>query len=362
MLDNFIDILKKEGYLFHSSIDDNKDKPLNLKYKINTLNIKELVSKIRKQISQILKKEKIDVIYPIRMKGESIFQSIIGYFNKQTPGFFDSYESGKKMMEEKNILIFDDCIKTGETIEKTIAFILKFNPKKIVIYSIVNRSDSLSVLVKKYSADKKLIFYCWEYAVVPLEIFTNSYRMIIWPLFEYLGLPLIDTPYLVGEIKTKEKLLELYKSIVIDKKSAASIINPAVVDESLVIKGSINYTKFFNNKYQPYGINHSKIFMRFFFLEKSPSSIVFLLYPDVSYSDLSIKDNLCQKSKIFPLCLKTKYDKDKSCPDCVRFNLLKDITDNLLDICSNKLKIKILEHNDEFLLRYYPKMVPKSKT
>lgn len=271
----------------------------------------------------------------------------------------DRFELVDSRIKNKNILIFDDSIKSGKTIRKNIRNVLKFSPKKIVIFSIVNLDDSFNKLEENYRENNKIKLYFFDKS--PEEIFTDVWRMIIWPIIEYHGLPLIETPYTIGEIKNEEELLKLYRSVVIDKSSAASIIYPAVVEESLVVKGSINYTKFFDKKYKEDGIDHSKIFLRFFFLKYSPSRIIFLLYPDLFISDIKIEDTICEKNRIFPCCFGTMYDGDV-CPDCVIYNLSKQINEYLHSICSEKLKIKrIVSDNKEFLQRYYPLMLKNKK-
>lgn len=83
-INNFIEILRGEGYSFHTSLDDNRLKPINLKYKIkNVKDVKELVKKIRSKVNKIILDEKIAIVLPIEKKGEIIYQSLLPFLVKK---------------------------------------------------------------------------------------------------------------------------------------------------------------------------------------------------------------------------------------------------------------------------------------
>jgi hypothetical protein len=351
---SFLNDLTNEGYKFHFSKDDTLESTIRLDYRFpNISNVNDFKKQVKKNLNQIIKEHKIQIVFPVANMGESIYLSLVGFFPMNNINKIETCNIDEETITNKNILIFDDSIKTGDTIKNQLEEILLLKPNKIIVFSLVTRSDTYFRLSKEYSNNENIEFF--NVVTIPKEAFTDVWRVLIWPFIEYHGLPLLETPYVAGEVGNIDNLKDLYRKLVIDKKKAASIINPAVVEQSLVVKGSINYTNFIKSNHRNINIYNSKLFLRFFFLRLTASRIIFVIYPELRFSDLKIDENICLKKPAFSFCFKEKYDAANVCPDCVLFNLCKDINEHIYDICKDLFgKSKLIKENKEFLDRYYP--------
>ena len=167
--ENAYRILKKEGYKFHNTIYDNKDKIFNLEYGIDRkTDVEEIVIHVNSEINEIIKRDKIEIVIPIQNKGEIIYQSLRGFFEKDVK-MIETYKIDADNISQKNIMLFDDSIKTGNTIKLWLYRILKYKPRKIVVYNLVVRNDSLEKLKSKF---KEIKFYA-RYRTQK-EIFTGN--------------------------------------------------------------------------------------------------------------------------------------------------------------------------------------------
>ena len=342
--------LKKEGYIFHNTNYDNKDRFINFGFGNKKVkDIERMVNTIRTEIKKLHKDERINLIIPIENKGKIIYLGLFNLFEKKFK-YIGSKDIKKEDVYKKNVILFDDSINHGRTIKRNIKKILKWNPTKIIIYSIIARKDTLKKLEEHFQSNKNIEFYFYDRS--PKAIFSIVCTSTIFPLMEYLGFPILHSLYTVGVIRTEEQFMNLYRNIIWNKNSPTSILSPSTIEKSIMLKGKIDYSGFFDQKYMPDETTFSckEIELKFVITQYAPDFTVFSFQPKIDFTYFNIYKDPCKNKKLFSSCYKEKYISEKTCPDCVLHHLLADVNEHVYTICSKIVDTDDLLTNNSIML------------
>lgn len=149
---------------------------------------------IKDEINSFLKKVisdsigNIDTIVGLNRKGIWILKD---YFH-DNPNLkkFNVVSENKiqsNLVNDQNILLFDDSVRSGGTISKTIDKIDKFNPKSVTVFCLLINNKAYKNIKKKYNIK---IHYCQKFPTYPKQ----SKKYMEWEIVYISGLRFKDNP------------------------------------------------------------------------------------------------------------------------------------------------------------------------
>lgn len=189
------------------------DQLKQLREKLNPLDDPDLINIFKTNFNELLKKNDFDLIITHKGKGSNFFNFLMD--GSKTPHKSDLFIQDSDI-KDKRLLLFDDAIKTGTTINKKISEILDKNPSKLTVACLMITNTSLERFNNK-SLDKKYDFKPLGF-VLPDAMYNDIYQRWFFPLIGKMDYHLEEYPEFVLEIKTTTSLDFKKISTIIESK------------------------------------------------------------------------------------------------------------------------------------------------
>lgn len=303
-----------------SPIDELKQ----LREKLEPLVDKDIVNMLKTNFNDLLKKEKFDLIITHKGKGTNFFKHFINNNNTEINYKSDLYIQDSDI-KDKSILLFDDAIKTGGTIEKKINDILNKIPSKLTVASLLITSTGFEKINIK-SSEQKFNFKPLG-MVIPDKFYDHMYRRLFFPLIGKMDYHLEEYPEFVLEIKSVnnlnfKKICDLIETKLISSNDDKYEV-PFLMDHTNINKYSINFDKYPLDLKTPISseILLSKIRLWIYF--NHMSKIIINIKPIVH---LHFKDDIEKCSGSYEYCFKKqKINIEPLCLTCITYLYCREL-------------------------------------
>lgn len=157
----------------------------------------ELIDSFKVSLNQLLKEEKFDIVVTHKGKGTNFYNFLKDEdINIPSKGDLFIQESDIK---NKNVLWFDDAIRTGNTADTEIKSIISKKPCEITIATLLITNTILEKIREKYDYRPLGI-------VVPCEYYNPIYQRIFFPLIGMMDYYLEEYPLFILDIKPTNNL------------------------------------------------------------------------------------------------------------------------------------------------------------
>lgn len=292
------------------------DELRQLRERLNPLDEPDLINIFKTSFIELIKKNHFDLIITHKGKGSNFFNFLMDSPN--IPHKSDLFIQDLDI-KNKRLLLFDDAIKTGSTIEKKINEILNKSPSKLTVACLLTTNSGLEK-INKNSFNGKYDFKPLG-LIIPDKLYDHIYQRFFFPLIGKMDYHLEEYPEFVMEIKSTNNLNFKKLCRIIETKLISDADDkyevPFLTDHININKYTIHFDKFPLNFAGPINseILLSKIRMWIYF--NDTSKIMINIKPIVH---LYLKEDIEKCVGSYDFCFKDKMIKiEHLCQTCMTY-------------------------------------------
>lgn len=325
-----------------------EDELHQLREMLDPLSDLDLIKSFKTNFKELIRKEKFDLIITHKGKGTNFYNFLnndLGIEHKSDMFIQEEDIKGNK------ILFFDDAVRTGKTIKKSIKKILNNKPSKLTVACLLVTSDSLEKInkddIKKY--DFRLLGL-----VVPSKLYDLIYRRIFFSLIGKMDYILEGHPEFVLDLKlindfNFKTISKIIKSKIITEKDDIFEV-PFLENHDGISKYTIHFDENPLKFIPPIKteIFMSKIRMWVYFNDENKIRINIkpIVHPQ-------FKEDIKKCSESYDFCLKKKkVNDDRICQKCVTYKYCQELGDFFYKKLGEELTNLNIEWNVEEKLPY----------
>jgi len=283
--------------------------------------------------------DKWDLIIVVGQKGLFIFEDIIQELDKNITYIsnFEINSYGQDHFENKRILLFDDSINRGKTIEKQMNILFKYRTKSITVASIAITVGRHNKLVDKY---KNVEFITYKKFSSKKE-FCEFFLVYIREYLDFVCMPKYKKDLLVDEFIYSGKLSE------VEVKNLFSTEKSIVETECTFLKHKNRFKMVLEFCDEDYESLKKSVFPKKFDFEINPCKVRLYVHISETRTKIFIEYIVLPELADFSICnkgLKNKYfscsrkneNMNRNCLICTIYNLTEHVRKIILKKISEK--------------------------